>query len=137
MTDNTIVLVDDDKADQEIIRQALKQSKIESELVILDSGEKFLEFIENKNSPNLILLDLNMPKISGREVLLKLTDQQIKDRIIIILTTSDNENDIKFCYDVGVKSFITKPLDLVSYNLMVENISNYWFNDMLKLPTCV
>ena len=137
MLNKTIVLVDDDKADQEIIKQALHQAGIKSKLVILDNGEKFLSFIEQNHHPNLILLDLNMPKISGKEVLTRLTDQQIKDRIILILTTSDNESDIDFCYKAGVKSFITKPSDLTSFNKMIETISRYWFSDMLKLPNFV
>ena len=135
MLDGTIILVDDDKADQEIIKQVIYKTNIESKLIILNSGEEFLSFMETKHPhPNLILLDLNMPKISGREVLRKLTDQQIKDRIIIILTSSNNEDDINFCYSVGVKSFFTKPSDLNSYNKMVENITNYWFDDNIKFP---
>ena len=135
MIDNTIILVDDDKADQEIIKQAISKTKTNSKLITIDGGEEFLSFIEKRNNdPRLILLDLNMPKISGREVLKKLTEQQIQSKIIIILTTSDNDRDIKFCYDLGVKSFITKPSDLVSYNRIIENITNYWFDSALHLP---
>lgn len=137
MLDNTIVLVDDDQANQEIIKQAILQTEIKSKLIIIDSGEKFLSFVEEHHNPSLILLDLNMPKISGRDVLTRLTDQQIKERIIVILTTSDNVDDIEFCYKFGVKSFITKPLDLISYNKMIRDISHYWFSSMMKLPKFV
>lgn len=133
-----IVLVDDDKIDQEIIRQILSQYKIETNLTIFNNGEEFLFYIKNtKNKPDLILLDINMPKISGKEVLNSLTDCQIKNRIIIILTTSENNEDINFCYNAGVKSFITKPSDLVTYYSIIENILNYWFEKMLKLPNFV
>lgn len=135
MIEDTIILVDDDKADQEIMKQAIYQTKIKSKLIVLNSGEEFLSFIKKEhNYPSLILLDLNMPKISGKDVLKRLTDKQIKSKIIIILTTSNNEDDINFCYQAGVKSFITKPSTLKAYNKMVENISNYWFNNILKKP---
>ena len=135
MLDNTIVLVDDDEADRLIIKQAIDQTKIKSKFISFNRGEDFLSYMsEIENNSILVLLDLNMPKISGKEILKRLTDQQIKNRIIIILTTSNNKDDINFCYNAGVKSFITKPSDLNSYNKMIKNITTYWFDDILKFP---
>jgi len=130
-----IILVDDDKVDQEIIKQALNNARTPNNLIIFNNGEEFLQYSQTKNEkPDLILLDINMPKISGKEVLMTLTDFQIKNQVIIILTTSEDINDIRFCYNAGVKSFITKPSDLNSYDIMIEDILNYWFKKMLKLP---
>ena len=134
-----ILLAEDDRADQEIIRRSLNKANLNYDLHIVNNGEAFLKYIDGtekgKNKePDLILLDLNMPKIDGRQVLEKLKQEKILNRVIIILTTSQNQNDIDFAYAKGVKSFITKPSTLNEFNKMINQLQKYWLESVI-LPT--
>ena len=134
-----ILLAEDDRADQEIIRRSLNKADLNYDLHIVNNGEAFLKYIDGiekgKNKePDLILLDLNMPKIDGRQVLEKLKQEKILNRVIIILTTSQNQNDIDFAYAKGVKSFITKPSTLNEFNKMINQLQKYWLESVI-LPT--
>jgi len=134
-----ILLAEDDKADQEIIRRSFDRINLNYELNIVENGEVFLRFLEEiekgkQQEPDLILLDLNMPKIDGRQALEKLEQEKIINRVIIILTTSKNKDDMDFAYSAGVKSFITKPSNLVEFNKMIEKLKTYWL-DTVALPT--
>lgn len=134
-----ILLAEDDRADQEIIRRSLNKANLNYDLHIVNNGEVFLKYIneieKGKNKePDLILLDLNMPKIDGRQVLEKLKQEKILNRVIIILTTSQNQNDIDFAYAKGVKSFITKPSTLNEFNKMINQLQKYWLESVI-LPT--
>jgi len=134
-----ILLAEDDKADQEIIRRSFDRINLNYELNIVENGEVFLRFLEEiekgkQQEPDLILLDLNMPKIDGRQALEKLEQEKIINRVIIILTTSKNKEDMDFAYSAGVKSFITKPSNLVEFNKMIEKLKTYWL-DTVALPT--
>ena len=134
-----ILLAEDDRADQEIIRRSLNKANLNYDLHIVNNGEELLKYIDGtekgKNKePDLILLDLNMPKIDGRQVLEKLKQEKILNRVIIILTTSQNQNDIDFAYAKGVKSFITKPSTLNEFNKMINQLQKYWLESVI-LPT--
>jgi len=134
-----ILLAEDDRADQEIIRRSLNKADLNYDLHIVNNGEELLKYIDGtekgKNKePDLILLDLNMPKIDGRQVLEKLKQEKILNRVIIILTTSQNQNDIDFAYAKGVKSFITKPSTLNEFNKMINQLQKYWLESVI-LPT--
>ena len=134
-----ILLAEDDRADQEIIRRSLNKADLNHNLHIVNNGETFLKYIDGiekgKNKePDLILLDLNMPKIDGRQVLEKLKQEKILNRVIIILTTSQNQDDIDFAYAKGVKSFITKPSTLNEFNKMINQLQKYWLESVV-LPT--
>jgi len=134
-----ILLAEDDRADQEIIRRSLNKAELNYDLHIANNGEAFLKYIDGiekgKNKePDLILLDLNMPKIDGRQVLEKLKQEKILNRVIIILTTSQNQDDIDFAYAKGVKSFIIKPSTLNEFNKMINQLQKYWLESVV-LPT--
>ena len=134
-----ILLAEDDRADQEIIRRSLNKADLNYDLHIVNNGEELLKYIDGtekgKNKePDLILLDLNMPKIDGRQVLEKLKQEKILNRVIIILTTSQNQNNIDFAYAKGVKSFITKPSTLNEFNKMINQLQKYWLESVI-LPT--
>jgi DNA-binding response OmpR family regulator len=109
----------------------------------LEDGEELFDYLNNKGKyenaenplPGLILLDLNMPKKDGREVLKELKESQQFRRIpVIILTTSKAEEDVLRSYDLGVSSFITKPVTFEELVHVVKNIGKYWF-EIVELPT--
>ncbi|MBU0665157.1 MAG: response regulator [Proteobacteria bacterium] len=138
-----ILLAEDDPGDQELTRRALAEGKIKNTLHIVENGEEALDYLfrrgkysDPKSSPwpDLFLLDLNMPKVDGRNVL-----QQLKDRpdlphlVIVVLTTSSQEEDILRTYNLGIKSFITKPVDFGQFTKIIHALEDYWFQ-IVVLP---
>ncbi len=133
-----ILLAEDDRASQEIIRRSFDKINLNYKLIIVNNGEMFLKYLSEaekgiQKEPDMILLDLNMPKINGKQALQKLAKESILNRVIIILTTSENQDDIDFAYSMGVKSFITKPSSLSEFDLMIKHLKTYWF-DTVILP---
>jgi CheY-like chemotaxis protein len=139
----TILYADDDEDDQMLVGEALKETPISNAIQYVQDGEELLEFLRNSGKytdkekypkPNLILLDLNMPRKDGREALAEIkADPQLKRIPIIILTTSRGEDDIQSTYNLGVNSFITKPVSYDSLVKIVKIITKYWFHTV-KLP---
>ena len=138
-----ILLADDDAEDRMLITDALKESRLKNNIQCVENGEELLDFLNNRNKysdkskfplPGIILLDLNMPRKDGREALREIkADNRLRHIPIIILTTSKAEEDILKTYNIGVNSFITKP---VSFNSMVETmktLNKYWF-EIVELP---
>lgn len=138
-----ILLADDDAEDRMLIIDALKESRLKNEVRCVEDGEELLDYLHNRGKysdklkhplPGILLLDLNMPKKDGREALKEIkSDPRLKSIPIIILTTSKAEEDILKTYDLGVNSFITKP---VSFSAMVElmkTLNKYWF-EIVDLP---
>ncbi len=138
-----ILLADDDAEDRMLIIDALKESRLKNNIQCVENGEELLDFLNNRNKysdkskfplPGIILLDLNMPRKDGREALREIkADNRLRHIPIIILTTSKAEEDILKTYNIGVNSFITKP---VSFNSMVETmktLNKYWF-EIVELP---
>jgi CheY-like chemotaxis protein len=145
MKDKAVVLLiaDDDEEDRMLIKEALEESRLNNELIFVENGEELMDYLHNKGkytdkkkypTPGLILLDLNMPKKDGREALKEMKeDPKLKYIPVVILTTSQAEEDILKTYDLGVSSFITKP---VTFNGLVETmktLSKYWFK-IVELP---
>lgn len=138
-----ILLVEDDPGDQELTRRALKEGKIKNDLRIVENGQLAIDYLfrqgdykepESSPTPDLILLDLNMPKMGGKEVLERLQKHpRFNQMVIIILTTSDQETDIVKSYSLGVKSYITKPVKFSKFVEIVQNIQKYWF-EIVILP---
>ena len=139
-----ILLAEDDPADQKITKRALKEAKIHNDLHIVENGEEALDYLQRKGkyedpalspAPDLLLLDLNMPKLDGRQVLERI--QKISDlhRIrIVVLTTSNQEADILKSYDLGVHSYITKPVDFDQFRHVVKTLGEYWFQIVVLPP---
>lgn len=128
-----ILLVEDNPGDSRLVQEVLQNSKINNNLYIVSDGEEALSFIRkegkysSKPSPNLILLDLNLPKKDGREVLQELkTNEEYKKIPIIVLTTSKSEDDINKTYNLHVNSYLTKPVDLDDFNNLVKSIEDFW-----------
>ncbi len=139
-----ILLVEDDPADQELTRRAFKNGKVENELRIVGDGEEALDYLlrrgkyeypETSPRPNLILLDLNLPKIDGKEVLTEIRNTPgLRCLPVIALTTSRQEEDIVRTYDLGVNSYITKPVTPSEFIRIVEGLENYWFQIVVLPP---
>ena len=138
-----ILLAEDDPGDQELTRRALENDAFATDLRIVADGEEVLEYLERRGryehagtapSPDLILLDLNMPKMNGREVLEVLRQNPATARIpVVVLTTSQQEADILRSYDLGCNSFIQKPVELDAFVETVRKLGDYWF-DVVTLP---
>ncbi|WP_182867319.1 response regulator [Rhodopirellula sp. JC639] len=139
-----ILLVEDDPGDQELTRRALKHESINVDLRIACDGEQAMDYLrregafvdpESSPTPDLILLDLNMPKRNGREVLGDLQADESLSRIpVVVLTTSQQEADILRSYDLGCNSYIQKPVDIDQFTESVRRLGTYWFS-VVTLPT--
>ncbi len=132
--DISILLVEDNPDDIMITKRAFKKGKIKNELHVVRSGEEALNFLYKKGEyknvpiPGLIFLDLNLPGVSGYEILEKIKENDKLRRIpVIILTVSDHEEDVIKTYDLGANSFITKPVSFKNFIEVVTAITDYWF----------
>ncbi|MBN2383039.1 response regulator [bacterium] len=135
-----ILMVDDDSADVRLTREALKSQKIHIVMHDVADGIEAMAFLRKEGEyadmvrPDLILLDLNMPRMDGREVLHELKNDPIFKRIpVIILTTSAGEEDILNAYDMNVNCYITKPVGWQQFKKVVELIEDFWLT-VVKLP---
>lgn len=138
-----ILIADDDMDDCDMIREALNESRLLNEVHFVHNGEQLLSFLygkceldpPEKKLPGLILLDLNMPKMDGREVLKELKQHPEFHQIpVIVLTTSQAEEDIIRSYNLGANSFITKPIEFQNLVQVMRDIGRYWF-EIVELPT--
>lgn len=137
-----VLLADDDADDRLLIREAFEENQIEDCLVCVEDGEELMDFLYHRGKysletdlPNLILLDLNMPRKSGFEALREIRSDSRYRRIpIVILTTSKADRDIFESYDLGVNSFIVKPSAFDDLVETVRFLKNYWFKTV-ELPS--
>ena len=122
-----ILLVEDNKADIRLMQEALKEHAPEIKISAVESGVEALEFLEKEERPDLIILDLNLPKKDGREVLKEVkASNTLKTIPIIILTTSESEHDIKIAYELHANCYLAKPIDLDEFNRIVVLIQKFW-----------
>ncbi|MBZ0280651.1 MAG: response regulator [Anaerolineae bacterium] len=135
-----ILLVEDNPGDARLTQEALKDSKLYNILHVVEDGVEALSFLrreppyENMTRPDMILLDLNLPRMSGREVLeIIKNDQNLKTIPIVVLTTSDDERDILASYTLHANCYITKPVNIDQFAAIVKNIHEFWFT-IVKLP---
>jgi chemotaxis family two-component system response regulator Rcp1 len=136
-----ILLVEDNPGDARLTREALKDSKLNNKLYIVEDGVEALTFLKNEGAftnaprPDIILLDLNLPRMSGRELLeIIKADEVLKTIPIVVLTTSDDERDILTSYSLHANCYITKPVDMNQFVTIVKNIKDFWFT-IVKLPS--
>ncbi|TWU43602.1 Response regulator rcp1 [Rubripirellula tenax] len=129
-----VLLVDDSSDDTELTCQGFKRSNHNVTISHVENGRLCLEYLrktgdyQGASTPDLILLDLNMPVMDGREVLLALSkDPQLKRLPVVVLTTSDADTDVLFSYQMGCNSFIVKPVDFDDLLKTVNSICTYWF----------
>ena len=135
-----ILLVEDNPGDVRLTIEALKESKILNRLHLAEDGLEALEFLrkegkfEGSPSPDLILLDLNLPKKDGREVLEEIKKEDSLKRIpVVILTTSSADADIMKTYELHANCYITKPVDIEQFIKVVKTVGDFWFS-IVKLP---
>jgi CheY-like chemotaxis protein len=141
-----ILMADDDDDDYLLTQKALKQSKLLNTLIRVKDGEELLEYLRGEGEfengadcmrPGVILLDLNMPKKDGREALKEIkSDPDLRDIPVVIFTTSKAEEDIYKSYQLGVNSFITKPVTFEGLIRVMQTLGRYWF-EIVELPTAV
>jgi CheY-like chemotaxis protein len=139
----TILMADDDGEDCALVGDALRETNHPCDLHFVHNGEELFDYlrrqgeyehIANAPRPDLILLDLKMPRKDGRETLMDLkNDPQWRTIPVIVLTTSTASADVNFCYDAGVNSYITKPSSYRKLVAILESITRYWF-DVALLP---
>jgi CheY-like chemotaxis protein len=139
----SILIADDDVDDCQMIKDALKESQLLNELHFVHNGEELLNYLNHRGPyedpiknplPGLILLDLNMPRKDGREALKEIkSDERFRHIPVVVLTTSQAEEDIYKTYDLGVNSFITKPVLFNSLVEVMREIGHYWFQ-VVELP---
>jgi len=139
----TILLSEDDPDDALMAKEAFRESHVCNDLIVVEDGEALMDYLHCRNDfadrdpaeqPGLILLDLNMPKKDGREALKEIKgDPNLRQMPIVILTTSKAEEDIIRSYNLGVNSFITKPVSFEGLVDVVKTISKYWF-EIVELP---
>jgi len=139
----TILMADDDADDYLLVRDALRQTRHDFQLRFVRDGEELIDYLfgrgryadgQDAPRPDLILLDLKMPKKDGREVLQELKSHPRFRRIpIVALTTSTAEDDVAYSYDVGVNSYLTKPVTFRALVDMMDTLGKYWF-ELVELP---
>lgn len=141
-TNNTIeiLLVEDNPGDIRLTLEALKEGKINNKIDVVTDGEQAIDYLKStgefkgKTLPDLILLDLNLPKLNGREVLSIIKeDASLKHIPVIILTTSKAEDDILKSYQHHANCYITKPVDFEQFSFVIKKLEDFWFS-IVKIP---
>lgn len=141
MTDRIkILLVEDNPADVELTRENLNECKLLHELTVVTDGVEGLAYLRREGSyaeaarPDLILLDLNLPRMDGRELLAQIKSEPLLRRIpVVVLTSSTAERDIIASYDLHANAYVVKPVDLSGFADIVRAIEGFWFS-VVRLP---
>ncbi|MEH2195859.1 MAG: response regulator [Nostoc sp.] len=135
-----VLLVEDNPGDAQLTRIALETSKISCHLNVVEDGVEAMAFLRKQEKyvraahPDIVLLDLNLPRKDGREVLAEIkADEKLKRIPVVVLTTSQAEEDILKAYNLSANCYITKPVDFDQFVKIVQSIENFWFA-IVKLP---
>jgi two-component system, response regulator len=136
LNSKTILLVEDNPSDIALTRRALEKARIANALTVAEDGQEALDYLlgagahagrDTSNQPALTLLDLKLPKIPGLEVLRRIRAEALTRRLpVVILTSSDEEQDVARSYDLGINSYIRKPVDFRQFAQAVEQLGLYW-----------
>jgi CheY-like chemotaxis protein len=136
-----ILLVEDNPGDVRLTVEALKDAKVYNKLHVVEDGVLALEFLHQRGAyrdaprPDLVLLDLNLPRKNGREVLADIkTDDRLKTIPVVILTTSQAEEDVLKAYSLHANCYITKPVDFIQFTNIVRTIEEFWLTIVLLPP---
>jgi CheY-like chemotaxis protein len=136
----SILLVEDNPADVRLTREALKEGRVHNELNVVPDGVEALSYLRQEGKyrdarrPDLVLLDLNLPRMDGREVLREVkSDERLKTIPIVVLTTSAAEQDVARSYGLHANSYVTKPVDLDEFIAVIRSIEDFWLT-IVTLP---
>lgn len=139
----TILYADDDEDDRLLVKEALEESRLRNEIRFVEDGEQLLDYLHHRGRfaspdaaprPGLILLDLNMPRVDGREALAAIKhDPELRRIPVVILTTSKAEEDVLRTYDLGASSFVTKPVTFDALVELMRALGQYWL-EIVELP---
>lgn len=143
----SILVADDDADDRLLIREAFAENRIKNDLDFVEDGEQLLAYLRREGDfshldgaphPGVILLDLNMPKRDGREALADIkSDPSLRRIPVVVLTTSKEEEDVMRTYDLGVSSYITKPVSFEDLVYLTKVLETYWFEIVELPPQCL
>ena len=129
-----LLLVEDSEADARLIKEVMKEQNVAVDISVVRDGEEAMSYLykqdgyENVGRPDLIVLDLNMPKKDGREVLAELkANLDLRSIPVLILTTSDSDEDILKSYKLQASCYVTKPMDLDKFSDIVKSLDQFWF----------
>ncbi len=135
-----ILLVEDNPGDARLTLEAFKEGKVLNNLTVMKDGVEALAYLRRQGAyasakvPDLILLDLNLPRMSGREVLMEIKgDERLKTIPVVVLTTSADEQDVARAYSQHANCYITKPVDLEQFLRVVHSIEDFWLT-LVRLP---
>ncbi len=135
-----ILLIEDNIGDITLTKKALSKSKIMNNLIIIQDGDEAVQYLNKQGqykdaiTPDVILLDLNLPKKSGQEILTEIKSHEATRHIpVVVLTTSKKEEDILRSYNLHANCYVTKPIDLAQFQGVVSAIEGFWFS-IVKLP---
>lgn len=136
MPNKKIILIEDNKSDIDLTLRAFKKAQIPNPIVVLEDGKEALDYLfcqenyatnDSSEEPELILLDLKLPIIDGIQVLKEIrSNEKTRRYIVIILTSSKEESDLIMSYNLGVNSYIRKPVDFTEFVNLIKQIGNYW-----------
>lgn len=139
----TILMADDDADDRRLTQEAFEEGRLINDVRFVENGEQLLDYLRRQGAyappadtprPGLILLDLNMPRKDGRTVLKELkTDPELRQIPVVVLTTSKADEDIYKSYDLGVNSYIVKPVTFEALVDILQTLEKYWF-EIVELP---
>ncbi|MCF8167314.1 MAG: response regulator [Rhodoferax sp.] len=136
-----ILLAEDELADAHLIKMAIAENRILADLYHVVDGREALDYLQRQGAqfarairPDLILLDLNMPRMDGREFLAAIKHlPDLRDIPVVVVTTSEVERDVVASYDLGAAGYVTKPIDVVQFMAAIRDLGNYWI-DLVRLP---
>ena len=139
----TILMADDDADDRRLTQEALEEGRLINEVKFVDNGEELMDYLRRQGKfappaetprPGLILLDLNMPRKDGRTVLKEIKgDPDLRQIPVVVLTTSKADEDVYKSYDLGVNSYIVKPVTFEALVDILQTLEKYWF-EIVELP---
>ncbi len=135
-----VLLVEDSPGDVRLTREALKEGKVRNNLSVVSDGVEAMAFLRREGKyadaprPDIVLLDLNMPRKDGREVLAEMkSDEHLKRIPVVVLTTSEAEQDILRTYDLHANCYLTKPVNLEQFISIVKSVEDFWLT-IVQLP---
>lgn len=136
-----ILLIEDDDHDVYLMRKTLEKDRVINRIHRVEDGVEAMQYLRREGRfsdairPDLILLDLNMPRKDGRETLQEIKeDEELRKTPVVVLTSSDDQHDIIASYEHCANSYVTKPVDLIQFRDVLRALDNYWFS-VVKLPT--